>query len=168
MTQSRLATAILALVIGCHAEASCGSKKLDTDKAEKVLTDALAKATGMTPTVTCPEDVDIKAGAIFQCEAKLGEAVGAFRVTQKDDKGNVSYELLQDFILSEKMEEGIARQIQETSGATATVNCGQRVRLSEPGTRFTCTADAKGQKLTVGVQIKDTKGNVHLEQLDSK
>jgi nitrogen regulatory protein PII len=74
--------------------AGCGStKKLDTSLTEKAIAISIAQQRHEIAIVACPKDVEQKADVVFRCAAieKTGRRT-AFRVTQKDDKGNVHYE----------------------------------------------------------------------------
>lgn len=89
-----LAGALAALALpGCSASVSTQST-VNTANAERVIGQSLTKKFGDTVRVSCPEDVEAKAGATFTCTAKApsGETADV-RVTQKDDKGNIRWAL---------------------------------------------------------------------------
>lgn len=74
--------------------AGCGStKKLDTSLTEKAIAISIAQQRHQIAIVACPKDIEEKADVVFRCAAieKSGHRT-AFKVTQKDDKGNVHYE----------------------------------------------------------------------------
>jgi hypothetical protein len=85
------AVAALALAV-----AAC-TKTLDTEGLEDQLkTQIEAESPGTTITaVDCPADVEVEAGGTFECTAE--EESGAtftIRVTQRDDEGNVRWDLV--------------------------------------------------------------------------
>lgn len=53
----------------------------------------ISDQTGAKVAVQCPEIVVFEAGDTFECEATSGGDTRTVLVTQKDDKGNVRYEL---------------------------------------------------------------------------
>lgn len=86
------APAILLALPGCSF--STGSDKLDTDKLEREVVKGIKEQLNIDATVTCPDDVKVKAGDVFECQAKSSDGTtGTVTVTQKDDKGNVDWKL---------------------------------------------------------------------------
>lgn len=79
---------------GCEAEFSAG-ETLNTDKAEREIAKGIRKQTGVTATVSCPDDVKVEQGATFTCQAKPknGGQPGVVTVRQTDDEGNISWRL---------------------------------------------------------------------------
>jgi len=89
--------AVLALTAlgGCSASVST-SKDIDTDEAEKQIAASLTKSAGSKVTASCPDDVKGEKGATFTCKVKSADGESAtVLVTQKDDKGNISWEVQQ-------------------------------------------------------------------------
>ena len=167
MTRPAASTIVLAFLAGCSFNASCGSQNLDTKKAEEELAASIEKLAKMPAKVTCPSPVKLKKDDVFDCTVTLGEAQGTFRVSQTDDKGNIHFELVEEFLMSQQIEEAIGGMVKEKTGVSPTVSCGPRVRVSTPGSSFTCTAaDAAGKKLDVKVDVKDAQGNVHFSVVD--
>jgi hypothetical protein len=84
--------AVAALAI---AAAAC-SKTLDTDGLEGELKSQIEAQTDSTITsVECPPDVEAKAGETFTCTAEEGSGTTfTIRVTQRDDAGNVDWEVV--------------------------------------------------------------------------
>jgi len=85
-----VAVAVLAL-----AAAAC-MKTLDTDGLEGDLKSQIEDQTDSTITsVDCPPDIEAKAGETFECTAEEGSgATFTIRVTQRDDAGNVDWEII--------------------------------------------------------------------------
>ena len=85
----------LAVAGGLLLACAC-SRSLDTGGLESQLQAGLQERLDITVTsVTCPDDVDAKAGVTFQCTA-LGEtgSTTTISVTQQDDQGNVDWEIV--------------------------------------------------------------------------
>lgn len=82
--------AALALLI-----AACGTKTIDTGKAESEIGKGVAQQTGAKSVkVDCPDDVDAKKGDTFDCDlTAAGGQKAKIKVTQQDDKGNVRWTL---------------------------------------------------------------------------
>jgi hypothetical protein len=89
LTGALLAAAALAI-------GACGTGRLDTEKLEGRIQQRVEQQVGVKlKSVECPKDVQIRAGATFHCRAvTIAGDSASVRVTQRDDKGNVSYELV--------------------------------------------------------------------------
>jgi predicted component of type VI protein secretion system len=83
----------LACVIAAVALAACGAQQLDTAEAEKTIANRLGEQAGTKVTINCPDDVEIKKGDTFNCEAKARKDTAKVKVTQLDDEGNVRWEV---------------------------------------------------------------------------
>lgn len=82
------------LLVGCSASIN---SDLDTDKLQTIIASEMKSQLNLSeePTVTCPDEVAIEQGNVFSCTAALnGESVQV-QVTQDDDQGNVSWEVVQ-------------------------------------------------------------------------
>ena len=161
MTSTRRYLHILWIVLvgGCTFEASCGGKKLDVDKGEKLIADKLKEASGLEATVTCPGGVKLAKDVVMECDVKLANLPGKAKVTQTDDKGNVNWELTEGYVISARAEAHLGDELSKTGGTTVTVDCGERVRASEPGKTFRCKATpASGAAFEVELTIKDKQG----------
>lgn len=84
------APAIL-LVPGCSF--STGGDTLDSDKLEREIAKGIKEQLSIDATVTCPDDVKLTAGDVFECEASSSGSTATVTVTQRDDKGNVDWKL---------------------------------------------------------------------------
>jgi uncharacterized lipoprotein len=71
--------------------AGCGTQQLDTAEAERTIGDRLGEQARTKVTINCPEDVEIKKGDTFTCDAKARNDTAKVRVTQLDDEGNVRW-----------------------------------------------------------------------------
>ncbi len=76
------------------AAAAC-TKTLDTDGLEGKLKSQIEEQTGgAIASVDCPADVAVEAGGTFDCTAvEESGAEFTISVTQRDDKGNVDWEV---------------------------------------------------------------------------
>ena len=87
----------VALVAGAAlALGACGTARLDTEKVEGTIKRGVEQQVGIRlKAAECPEDIQIRAGHTFHCRVitTAGDSASV-RVTQRDDKGNVSYQLV--------------------------------------------------------------------------
>lgn len=86
---------LAAIALAGAVFAGCGTETLNTDKAETEIAKGIEQQTGVKASVDCPDDVEIKKDDTFTCTAKPegGGESGTVTVTQKDDEGNISWEL---------------------------------------------------------------------------
>ena len=118
--------------------------------------------------MTCPQEAPpAKAGDTFECEAKPKDGGRlVLKVTQKDDKGNIAWELvkIEGMINLKTAEEAITKGLKEQTGADVTVSCGEggsNLRAAKAGETFECQAkSADGTASTVVVTMKDNEGNI--------
>ena len=85
---------LVAIAVLALGTAAC-TKTLDTDGLEGELKSQIEGQIDTTITsVDCPADVEAKAGEVFECTAVEGSgATFTIRVTQRDDAGNVDWEV---------------------------------------------------------------------------
>jgi hypothetical protein len=82
------------LVVLAVMMAGC-AKSLDTSALEQSLRQQLEAKLGQRLSVSCPAGQDVKAGVTFQCVvAGPGSGTLTVEVTEKDDKGSVTWEIL--------------------------------------------------------------------------
>ncbi|MCH9814843.1 MAG: DUF4333 domain-containing protein [Actinomycetia bacterium] len=150
---------------------SVGSTNLDVDKAESEIASGIQEQTGLTVTVSCPDDVPIQAGGTFGCDVTDSSGGnGTVIVTQRDDEGNITWELERGGTLptgsqldTTKVEEEITSGLAEQSNIDAVVTCPTNVAI-EANTSFNCTAtDNNGDSADVKVTMTDDKGNITWE-----
>ncbi len=147
----------------------CGMK-LDMSLISKSIGDDVASQLGLADAVvTCPQEAPpVKAGETFECEAKPKEGGRlVLKVTQKDDKGNVGWELvkIEGMVNLRAIEESITTGLKEQIEGGVTVSCGEEggssLRVSQVGETFECQAHAEnGSSRAVVVTVKDNEGNV--------
>jgi hypothetical protein len=75
------------------ALAACGSEQLDTAEAEETIGKRLGDQAGTRVTIDCPDDVELKKGDTFTCNARSRTDRAKVKVTQLDDDGNVRWEV---------------------------------------------------------------------------
>ena len=94
--RSRLATALVSAGLGMTALAACGEAHIDDGKAETAIKRDLTRQTGIVVrSVTCPDDVKVKRGDRFRCEAVARDGDRAqVLVTQRDDDGTISWRVV--------------------------------------------------------------------------
>jgi hypothetical protein len=160
--------AVATAISGCTV--TVGGSSVNTDKAEMEIAEGIKTQTGMDVTVKCPADVEATAGGQFACTATTADGKsGTVMVLQKDDQGNISWELenSSDFTSGAgqgldmpKVVDNIVTGLQSQTGVTATVNCPTTVPI-EANTSFNCTATASdGDVATVKVTQTDDQGSV--------
>ena len=72
---------------------SLAGAPLDVRQLEQQIADGISKQTGQDGYVECPDAVAIAAGASFACSATVANTQYQVAVTQKDDLGNVTWEI---------------------------------------------------------------------------
>ena len=113
----------------------------------------LTKSKVALTAVTCPEAVIV--GKEARCTANAESIPLSIRVTTTGK--NVNFVADPDLITTESLTAGLRRKTK----TKVTLDCGTRLRLAEPGKRFTCTAsDPSGKKAVVHYKIVNTKGRV--------
>jgi hypothetical protein len=157
------------LVHGCTlsaalALASC-TRNLNMEPLRKSVADGLASQLGLAgASVECPESRPIKAGDSFECTATpSGGGRLTVRVSQKDDSGNISWDVVKTEGLLDlgKVEGSIVTGLREQARVEATVSCGGRWRAAKAGDTFECEAKAPdGQAIPIVVSVADTEGNI--------
>jgi hypothetical protein len=85
------------VVLASLALSACGESMLDTGNIEDEIAPQLAQDTGTKDVeISCPDDVEAKKGEDFECDVTApGGVESKVTVTQEDDDGNVSWELVQ-------------------------------------------------------------------------
>ncbi len=82
-------------LVAALALAACGSKVINTGKAETEIAKGLKQQLHLKDvTVKCPDDVKAKKGDTFNCTAKSGGKSARIAVTQLDDNGRISWRLV--------------------------------------------------------------------------
>ena len=158
---------VLAMAQGAiFALATTGCTPAPPKDVQEQVKSGFAAETGLPVVeVTCPENRDRKAGAVFECTGKTKSgATFKLKVTQKDDRGNVSWALVETngLLSMKKIETNVAANIKDRTGVDARVVCGPpEDREAEPGKAFQCRATAPdGGGATVTITVIDAVGQV--------
>ena len=87
---------LLVAATASFALAGCGEKTLDVSQIEEQITPEVESQTGAKDVqVDCPDDVEAEKGGTFECDLSAqGGIEASVNVTQEDDEGNVSWELV--------------------------------------------------------------------------
>lgn len=118
--------------------------------------------------VECPEKIEVKKGGQFECTSIIDGVTVKALVTQQNDKGTVSYKLVDGVVYSEKLGIIIAAEL-GAKKIKASIDCGAPIRLSQPGVTFTCKAtDSNDLTATVHVLINSATGDVNWQIRDDK
>ena len=77
---------------------ACGRTQLDTEEAESAIKSGITSRTGVKiDSVSCPGDIEAEQGGTFRCVAVASNGQRAqVEVTQRDDEGNVSWQLVRE------------------------------------------------------------------------
>ncbi len=92
----RYLTAIALVGASTLTFGACGTKTVNIGNLETGIADQVKKDTGAKDvTVDCPDEVEAKAGGTFDCKVDADGNTATFAITQKDDNGNVRWEVKQ-------------------------------------------------------------------------
>lgn len=84
----------LAAAVVAALAIACGTETLDSNRVERVIKDDIERQSGPgTIEVECPEEIEARAGAKFTCTARAEGAEAPVEVTQRDDEGNIRWEI---------------------------------------------------------------------------
>ena len=89
------ATLLVLVAVLALAGAAC-TQTLDRVSLETTLTEQLEEELDETGiTVECPDDVEVEAGAVFECSGTSADgATMTVEVTQQDDEGSVEWRIV--------------------------------------------------------------------------
>ncbi len=160
-----LALAAVGAIVGLVVTNST-EKTLDLDRAERSITENLqTEYVGFdVDRVTCPDDVEVEAGAEFTCTTRIEGQQLDIVVTQEDDEGNVTFQKAQAAIPAAKAEEFIVTEFRQ-QGTAVTVDCGDNdVIVVDPGSTIECAVTTDdGNMTTAIVTVNDVAGNVSID-----
>jgi hypothetical protein len=116
-------------------------------------------------TVSCPAgDRAMKAGDKFDCTATPKEGGRlTVTVTQKDDAGNVAWEVTktEGLLDLDKVEAAVKAGLKAQANVDAAVACDGRWKAVKVGEVFQCQATSGNDKATVAVTTTDQDGNIN-------
>ena len=163
---SRNSSAIALSVVGSLALGLSGcATKLDMGALDKSIRAGISAQVGLeTAAIQCPGAPETaKAGVKFTCTAapNLGGLL-TVEVTQKDDAGNISWNIVKTEGLIDlgKLEEAVSAGLAQQRGEIAKVDCGGKFRAAKQGESFDCKVAGESGETTVTVTPKDDEGNV--------
>lgn len=84
----------LAIVAASGVVVACGAQTLDGASVEEQVLAELQAAGSPVTAVSCPERVDVQAGGTFTCTGTTDEGEWTIEVTQTDDAGSLSFEVV--------------------------------------------------------------------------
>ena len=87
---------LIAVAAAALALAGCGGssdkpKPLNTERVERAIENSILQKRKLVASVSCPSGIERKKGKQFRCLATFRGGSTPFLVTQKDDRGSVSY-----------------------------------------------------------------------------
>lgn len=144
------------LALGCRIK-----RTIKSDEVEQIIGEWFTTL-GVQATVTCPDGQEAKAGATFTCEAvEVAGEKFSILVTQKDDEGNIEYEVDGSLIDTNKVVEEAKAKL----GGGVVVTCPKRiVLLRKVGDTTSCTLRDGDKQGTFEIKLKDVKtGRVSME-----
>ncbi|HEY4179253.1 MAG TPA: DUF4333 domain-containing protein [Kofleriaceae bacterium] len=148
-------------LVGCSFSASCGTRHIDTEKAQTFISDALAKEIGVAPTgVSCPDSIPVKKGTTFRCTAGFAGGISAtVTLTQSDDSGYVVITQADGVAGAKPIEAALIDGIKKQSGQAVTADCGAKVRAVHTGDTAECKVTTpSGEVVRTAVTFTDDHG----------
>ena len=153
----------LIAVVAAVVVTACGNDNAPTSSIEKRIKRDISDKTHISSTkVTCPRNVKAKAGATFDCNAKVDSSVIPVHVTLTNKGGTrFDFQPTKAVMLTSAIVRGVQDQIKAQAGVDATVDCGKaKVFVKDPGEIIECTAKTASDTAPVRVTVKDLQGNV--------
>ena len=161
---SRSSSSLLILAATILAATGC-TRSLDMAALDRSISDGINKQLQLPiATVSCPAgDRAMKAGDKFDCTATPKEGGRlTVTVTQKDEAGNVSWEVskTEGLLDLDKVEVSVRDGLKTQAKIDATVACEGRWKAAKVGEVFQCQATSGEHKATVEVTTADQNGNI--------
>lgn len=155
----------LALLGAALGSAAC-TKTLDATSIGQSISQGVEAQLALPVTgVECPPDRAAKAGDTFECTATpVAGGKLTVTVTQKDDQGNISWEVTKTEGLLDlrKAEAAVVEGLKTQAKVDAKVDCGGRWKAIKVGEAFECKAvAAEGQTAVIEVTTTDAEGNIN-------
>jgi hypothetical protein len=140
-----IAVAVLAVLValGGTAVYFFGARTLEPESVQNEVVRITEEAVQVTPTdVTCPEDIEARAGGTFTCTATVDSRPLTYTVHQNDDEGDltITYDRL---VRLDTVERSLAATVSSDIGVDVVVDCapaGRAVVANAPGQPIDCTA----------------------------
>lgn len=153
-------TSVLPVAAGLAAvvafSAACSASTLDIGKLEQSITDKITAVDVPVKSVECPENREVKAGDAFECTAITGNDVRvSIAVTQKDDTGNIGFEVGKQVFSSEKVVPVIEQNFSDNGRSVIAVACPKGVAVADGNGVLDCTAKADDIDYLISIPIRD-------------
>jgi hypothetical protein len=140
-----IAIAVLAVLVALGGTALYffGARTLEPESVQNEVVRITEEAVQVTPTdVTCPEDIEARAGGTFTCTATVDSRPLTYTVHQNDDEGDltITYDRL---VRLDTVERSLAATVSSDIGVDVVVDCapaGRAVVANAPGQPIDCTA----------------------------
>jgi hypothetical protein len=156
-TRIKPLTTALGLGVAVVLAAGCGQNVLDANEVSGEIAAQIERLTGAdVASVSCPTDVEAKAGATFTCTVNGADGTSlTIDVEQTSDEGALAFEA--PILPTTETEEIIAKDI----GSGATVDCPELV-LAKADATFSCELGGT-QSGSVEVTLTDDAGGFEYE-----
>ncbi len=130
------------ILCGCDPNLGVGSD-LNIPRVIGDITRQTRLQAGVPAHVTCPDEVAVKKGETFTCDAHFAVGHVRFTVVETDDKGHVHYEFEPYKMLDiPRLTLRLERMLSKAVGRPVVVICPQPV-VERPGVNFTCQSAKK-------------------------
>lgn len=141
-----------------------GNRSLSPKKVEESLKGVYTQQAGVPiETVTCPDNVNLKAGGTFECKASAQNVDFRIAVTMKDNDGSFSSNTKGLLILT-KLEKLLQDNIKKQTKQDVTADCGGTLRAAKVGDTFPCTIkDAQGKTQKIELIVKTEEGRIDVK-----
>lgn len=94
MTNRRRIALAAAAALAGGLTSGCGTETLDSSQVEREIKEGIEKQSGPgTIQVECPDDIEKEAGGRFTCTARTPGAEAPVEVVQRNDEGNIRWEV---------------------------------------------------------------------------
>ena len=138
------------VLVGCKNE-------IDSNLLVKTVEDGTAAKHLKLKTLDCPKGRPVKSGDVFTCTGMSieGQPV-TIQVTQKDDEGNVQWELQGMILEVAKIKSDILPKL----GDGIALACPHEVTVTAIGETTTCKITKDGETGQLHITMDDAQGNV--------
>jgi hypothetical protein len=134
---------------------------LHTTSIEQAISSSILAQHHLHARVSCPSQVQRRAGVRFVCDARLDVGTYPVPVTEVNDRGRVRYENRSRLAVLDvtRVQQAIARSIAGQRHLRATVSCPREV-LERAGLSFSCAIVVARRHYSFSVRELDGYGHV--------
>lgn len=162
-SRRRKAIAVVASMAAVAA-AACSQPvgTLDRAATERAVEKVIGGRLDDVERIRCPDEIARGAGKQFRCDAVLeGDSLEVrLRVRQVDADASLEVQLLDAAIDRTEVAEDLRRSLVTAFERAFTVDCGEGVTVSAPGSTFSCTAEDPDGTRQVAVTVTDPAGTL--------